>query len=68
MLLNNACWAANVSILCHVNWLLDDITGVYWHIGIGQTPQVTDLNKLPKLALHFENPRVGGSIPPLGTI
>jgi hypothetical protein len=28
-----------VTFLCHVSWLLNDITGVYWHIGIGQTPQ-----------------------------
>jgi len=38
-------------------------TGVYWHIGIGQTPPVTNLKQLPKTPLHFENPRVGGSIP-----
>jgi hypothetical protein len=29
--------------LCQVFWLLNNITGIYWHIGIGQTPQVTDL-------------------------
>jgi hypothetical protein len=37
----------NVTVpnLCQFIWCLDEFTGVCWHSGIGQTPQVTDLVK-----------------------
>ena len=36
---------AIVPNLCHASCHLLAFTGVYWHIRIGQTPQVTDLIK-----------------------
>jgi len=31
--------------LCHASCHLPAFTGVYWHLCVGQTPQVTDLIK-----------------------